>query len=521
MSFSHLATIGTLSYNGVTFDGASHIKVNVEFIRDEAERTVIYSRHTIEAQAYFSDASSTDSQLESIRSKLNHQGGALTFINKGFGDDLVVNAAGGGGLRDVKWGPKPETLYWEPVGAAGACEVIWKVSTCVPVCGRGASDRTSGVMALNYGVDIAIDERGLSTRTISGYIEIAQTRTAFMGIPDTADNYRFMIQPVIPDGFQRSNTWRISADKSRADFTITDRQLPTKNPYPAQVTNIRGNHRVSWSRGRRSLSKINSISLEVELALGAPAALAWQMFGQLVKSRVDYAARNGLTAFLDEVVSDEEIFGLSYAFGCSYRLLSNAGQAMNQGSQDFANLNPNIPQAVFDVAATGQWQPVGTDWNLWRTSLVNAGVFGSRGLALLTVPSTDIIVDLCGDAQQASFSKPQSSTSLVRATVPVLKNKKPPAHQSYLSYSQRVIVRREKYVARQKKKQQSRKPTATGDMMNPERASFGESQSQGDITSSAGDTLQESGTGSYRVAYVGSAERAGYEIPRPAVQSIA
>ncbi len=248
MSFAHLATIGTLSYNGYTFDGASGVKVSVEFVKDDAERTIIYSRHTIEVHTFISDAVSTDSQLENIRARLNHQGQALTFVNKGFGDDLIVNANGGAGIRDVKWGPIPEMLYWEPVGSAGACEMIWKVVTCVPCCGHGLSDRTTGVMAFNFGVDVAIDIRGLSTRTIDGYIEIAQTRGAGKTIPDSADNYRFMIQPDLPNGFQREQTWSISASKSRVNFTITDRQLPTKNPYPQLVTNIRGNHRSAWRR---------------------------------------------------------------------------------------------------------------------------------------------------------------------------------------------------------------------------------------------------------------------------------
>jgi len=519
MSFAHLATIGTLSYNGYAFDGASGVKVNVEFVKDDAERTIVYSQHTIEVHTFVSDSASTDGQLENIRARLNHPGQAFIFVNKGFGDDLIVNANGGAGVRDVKWGPMPEMLYWEPVGSAGACEVIWKVVVCVPCCGNGLSDRTAGVMAFNFGVDIAIDIRGLSTRTIDGYIEIAQTRGAGKTVPDCADNYRFMIQPDLPNGFQREQHWAISPSKSRVTFTITDRQLPTKNPYPQLVTNIRGNHRTAWRRGPQAAFLLNSISLDIELALGAPQALAYKLFGGLIKARVDYAARQGLIAFLDEVAADEEIFGLGYSFGCSYRLLTDIGSVLAQSTGDVANANPSISANTYDFSRTGQWQPVGTDWRLWRGSLSH--VSGERGLAGLTVPAqNDVIVDLCDAGLTVSTSSTQQPNIIpVQVTVPTVRNIKPPPRQSYLSYRQRAVIRHQKYVARQKPMQAGQKPKAVGDMMAPDRADFSIGAASSSITPFP-DVLQESGAGSFQVAYIGSAERVGYEIPRPNIQSV-
>ncbi len=519
MSFSHLATLGTLSYNGYTFDGASSVKVDVEFVRDEADRTVIYNRHVIQVRTFISDSASTDGQLENIKARLSHQGAAFSFINRGFGDDLVVNSAGGVGLRDVKWGPKPELLHWEPVGAAGACEVIWRVTVCVPTCGNGLSDRTSGVMAYNFSVDMALDVRGLSTRVIAGYIEIAQTRLA-KNVPDCADNYRNLIQPDLPLGFQRDQQWSVSADKSRVNFTINDRQLPTKNPYPNQVTNIRGNHRAAWRRGPHAAFLFNSISLDIELALSASQAFAYSLFGQLVKARVDFAARNGMVAFIDEVVADEDIFGLSSSFGCSYRLLTNLGDLLGKSQNDSANTNQSIPTNTFDLARTGMWQAVGTDWRYWKSSM--RVVQSNRGLAGLIIPAqNDVIVDLCdagttiGVPTDNQKTQPKPSGTLS----PVFQNKKPQPRQSYLTYRQRAAIRHQKYINRQKPLQSSTKPSSNGDMMSPEGMTFNATGANSSITPSP-DVLQESGTGSYQVAYVGYAERVGYEIPRPNITSI-
>jgi hypothetical protein len=525
MSFAHLSAVGTLSYNGYTFDGASEVKVNTEFVRDGAERTVVYARHTIEVHAFVSDGSSTDSQLQNIRARLSHQGQALQFIDKGFGDDLRVNVPGG--IRDVKWGPKPEILHWQPLGSAGACEVVWRVSTCVPDCGNGASDRTSGVMAHNYGITFAIDVRGLTTRTITGYIEIAQTRAGIGGInsknvPDSADQYRNYIQPDLPDGFQREQEWTISDDKSRVNFTIVDRQLPTNNPYPVLVTNIRANHRTHWGRGRDAMALRQSIDMDVELAKGAPRVLGYRLFGELVKQRVDYAARQGNIAILDSVDANESIFGLDHSFSCTYRLITPLVNTLNSSPGDLLSgsaQNANVPATIFDFSRTGMWQQVGTNWSQWRSSISH--VFSNRGIAGLQAPAqNDVIIDLCDAGVTISTSSTQPPPQQpVAVLAPVVRNVKPPPRQSYLTYKQRVAIRHEKYLARQKPLQPTPADGAKNDMTSDQGMNFSVGQSSGQSTPTA-DTIQESGPGSFFADLIGSALRVGYQIPKPAIVSV-
>ncbi len=291
---------------------------------------------------------------------------------------------------------------------------------------------------------------------------------------------------------------------------------------PTWRTNIRANHRASWRRGRRTSATLhNSIAMDVELSMGTPQALAYTLFGQLVKARVDYAATQGMVAFLDELTADEEIFGLGYSFGCSYRLLTNLAAFMD------GTANPTIPDNLFDISRTGIWRSVGTDWNLWRSSLSN--VFDNRGLAGLTVPAeNDVIVDLCDSGLTVPNSSPRpSTTQFYGLQSPAFKNKQPPPRQSYLNYKQRVAIQSDKYISRQKPLQPGSRPNTPGDMLAPSGMSFSSSPSS--VISSgqqpigqqpASDVLQESGPGSYRAIYIGTSERAGYEIPRPNIQSV-
>lgn len=531
MSFSHLATVGTLSYNGYTFDGASSVKVDVRHVKDDAERTVIYNEHTIEVRAFVSGSTgstATDISLENIRYRLGHQGQQLTFTNRGFGRDLIVNRPSGIGIRDVKWGPCPEILHWEPVGAGNACEIVWKVRVCVPVCGGGAFDRTSGIMAHNYGITITIDERGLSTRTISGYIEIAQTRASIAGInaknvPDSADNYRDFIQPDKPLGFQRvAQTWETSPDKSRATYTITDKQIPSKTPWPVGVTNIRLSHRSAWTRQRRQTNQLRqTITMDVELALGAPQALGFVQFGNFIKARTDIASRNGFTPLLDELIVEEDVFGLSQSFAASYRLLTDIGNVINQGSANPAN--QTISSNFFNPALTGMWTPVNNDWRLWRNSISN--VESNRGLAgLLVLPQNDVIIDLCGPgftiSSNATLPPPSQRVSI---NTPTLTNPRPPPRRSFLEYRVRMAIRRSKYAARQKIKQQTREENNAADGFSTTPMDFtpgGAQPGQGTgFQTSFQDVIQTSGPSSYDVVFVGTAIRAGYEITRPSISS--
>ncbi len=509
MSFAHLATIGTLSYNGYTFDGSSNVSVRVEFVMDEAQRTVLYHRHSIHVKTFVQSDNSTDATLEAIRAALGHQGQYLVFVNKGFGDDLIVNAPGGYGLRDVKWGPKPKVLAWNPVGSANACEVEWEVEVCVPKCETNNSGRSLGVMAMNYGVSISVDNRGLSTRQITGHLEIAQTRNGY-NIPDSADAYRGLISPPQPEGFGRSSDWRFSLDKSKVEFTISDAQIPSRNPYPALVTHINGSHRCSWSRGAQYKMMVrNTISMDIEAAMGAPPMLAYNLFGQFVRQRLNLAKQNRAQFWLDEVTVEEDIFGLSSRFGCSYRTLITPSMALNNG----------IDPSLFAFEKLGMWYPVGTSWSLWRNSLSH--VFDNRGLAGLAVPAAnDVIIDLCNVGLTVPWNGTLNpAVQPVRIGTGVFKNEKPQPNQSYLKYNITFKSYADSPTVRQSPMQASESDSASGNMLDTYGLQF-PPRATGSSLPLVPDTIQRSGPVRYGFGMSGSAIRAGYPIPRPKVTSV-
>lgn len=494
-----MLTLGELTYGdggagdmSYTFDATAKITVQSEMVQDEAQRTVIYQRQTITVRATIADNDSTDQQLESIKAILGEQGSGLTFINRGFGDDVLVNVPGG--VRDLKWGPVPKILMWEPIGNCRACEIEWQVVIHVPHCVGTTKD--TGILAFNWEADFDIT-RGNTTRTISGYLEIAQTRRNRRA-PDCADLYRNLIKPDLPAGFERKQNHHISKDKSRLDFSVVDSQINSKFAYPAGVVVAQGKHRAQWSRNNRGATTLrNTIAMELELEPSVSQARAWQIFGQIVAKRIAKTRSQGnLPVLLDDLTAEEDIWGRSTSFSCSYRILRTAGQHL--------------------VAHSALWTPIDTDWQRWKVSM--ADVFHERGHAKLGILAGDAIIDLCGGASNTAASNVTSKTKGESSPTygnAIFRNTVPPAEKSFLKYMNMIVPGRANPVQRQSFLQS---PASPGEMKGSDPTAavpliFGKPNGTSDV-------IQQGGRPRYTVQIVGSAERAGYQVPRPSLESV-
>jgi hypothetical protein len=478
------ATGTQLSYNGVTFDGSTRVKLQNEYVSDDANRTTVYQRVTLTARAIVAVQGGTNTTLEEMRHKLGASGGALVFTGHGFGSDLTINTVQG--KRDVKWGPHPKVLSWESIGSYNACEVEWQVVTCITPCAQSPS---TGIMAINYDVAYKIDDRGYTKRVIDGYVEIAQTRDG-RSVPATADAYRDVIAPTLPEGFAREQDWNLSLDKSRLDFSITDSEIPSPNPYPVGVVKISGSHRMRVPKSMAT-SKC-SLTTRIEMARDQPVSLAYAIFSTIVTDRLNLLIAAGKKFIIDDLSIEEELFSREVSCSINYRLLSKISNLLQDSTL---------------------WTPLGTDWTLWQVSMQNC--FRNRGHAgLAHLAANDAIVDLCGGQGTIAWNAQQN---LVNTQLPqpqtTLKNQQPAPDQSWLKYRSQIVTGRDRPVIRQAVLQTpdnvslSTSPNDTGGL------DFGQSGGTDDV-------LQQSGRSRLYASLVGSAMRAGYPIPKPSVTAI-
>lgn len=484
-----LTSQGSLIYNGFTFPGETHVNVQSKPARDDAGRATLCQEITISAKTVIANTSGTDGEVLNVRQLLGEQGKALIFSGWGHGNDLAVNVSTAG-LRDVRWGPKPEVVSWVPIGGAQACDVEWVCVTSVPICDMPGTVRSSGLMALNYSVSFSLDSRGYTTRTTAGYIEVAQTRVG-KKTPDTADAYRSAVTPPLPDNFKRQWSWNLSADKSRLDFSIVDSEIPSPNAWPPGVVDIRGTHRTSWQRN--AMMKVrHRISLDIEMAANYPMLAAYQFMLAVVTARVGAAKALTKQVFIEEVSSEEDLFGRKASFSVSWRIIGS----------------------LIDIlTASGFWTPLGTNWPQWQASM--AASFAQRGHAgLFHSASTDSIVDLCGPTGSIPWGgKTGTLVPFFPGNQQGLTNKKPTPDQSWLQYRNAIEIQRIRPVSQLSPIQEpdtelkAWNPNDAGGMVYPQKGGHDH-------------VIQTGGRSRYKAVMKGHAERAGYEIPRPSLLKV-
>lgn len=499
--------VGTIAYNGVYFNGSSQATLQSEAVRDEADRTTIYVRHTLTVRAVLCELGDTSGTMFAARFALEQQGGPLIFAGQGAGT-FYINSPGG--MPDIKGGPKPRVLAWSPIGSLRACEVVWTCEFCLPYLETLTLVQRGYFTAFNYGISYAIDAKGSTTRTISGYYEIPEQRVdSTTGVVsrfliDTADTYRLAVSPPIPDEFQRTQQdYQLSPDKCRMNFTIVDVEIPSDNPYPEGVARIDARHSVSWVRGSLGTGFLrNRLSVDIELAFDQPIENAYSIFLKIAQGRIDKAKSQGKNLIMDSLTAEEGLYDRRLSFSVTWRFTYGTPKTV------FQNL-PTV-SGLFDPVNPGT---SGWTWAKWKTSVANANDTG--GYQTLKSNAThDKIIDLqtkdtmpWGHSVSKDAAKPATVYSNTGLT-----NYELPDTYSWLEYSAWVEILRDQSVARQAVLQT---PPAAETTATQEVAGLPTYPT----TSGTADIIQTSGNPQYWAIVRGVAKRAK-QIPRPVYQTI-
>lgn len=298
------AAQGTLKYNGFTFPPAVHTTVHASPVQDSSGRFTKYIKYVITAefmlypgvdsdtslfdvQRFPDTTTGTDVGMSALRSLLTEQGKTLEFNGKGYGSDFTINT---GAKWDVSYGPVPKILIWDPVGANQVVRCVWAVEVHTTEC--SGSVNVGRISEFNYGIEYSIDDEGLTTRTVSGLLEIGATLVSGV-TPYQADAYRDRINIEVPLGFKReSQRYDISPDRKVLSFQVVDRELPAEFPYHNGLSDIRVNHTIQSIGNYVSSKWLVSLNGSFRVAAGQDKGLAWAAFLHYVKSRRDAAIQH-------------------------------------------------------------------------------------------------------------------------------------------------------------------------------------------------------------------------------------
>ncbi len=122
-----LPDVGILIYNGCKFSPLYETNVAGRCVKDDSQRTIMYMEYILTADGYVTmpdGAADTNGTMRALRRLLSKQGGELRYIGRG--NDIEVNVPGSA-VKDVKWGPIPEVLDFQPLGGGRSAKIKWSV----------------------------------------------------------------------------------------------------------------------------------------------------------------------------------------------------------------------------------------------------------------------------------------------------------------------------------------------------------------------------------------------------------
>lgn len=294
---SPLPDIGKLSYNGCVFSPLYETKVSGKVVKDNANRTTKFMEYTLSVDGYVTlpdgneDINLTTTTMATL---ISSHGGVLIYTGRGF--DLVINAGGAGAapvlgsVSDVAWGPVPELLEFQPLGAGRSAKVQWKCVVRIPEI----KDAKLGILQLNYETIVSYAEDGYSTLSIRGTLEIPLTRQSQINrnVTRTVDEHRSILEKRILNGIDlrrfriTRREFNISRDKRTLEWDIVAEERPYMDPPPL-CTLARGNYNVRPTKvGLGLVLWLCTLKATYTVRSGARKREAWLAFLALLRLRM-------------------------------------------------------------------------------------------------------------------------------------------------------------------------------------------------------------------------------------------
>lgn len=507
-----LPATSTIAYNGVIFPSPlTKLRISSRPEMDDAARTIKYVVYSVDLEAVLASGNAgTATTVAQYQQLLQQPAGRLQISNTGFFelDTQLFNA-------DVRFGPHPTLLAWEPLGAHLAARVHWQCDVALSPCVLGELNvtypgipgGTAQLAAFNYVVEWELDTSGLSTRSVSGYLEAWLDRVGQSRLTSrTADDYRALINVPVPLGFRRTRqNYRLSPDRRRLDFAIADTEIDSENPLANGAVDMRMRHRLSSSMEKGFTEWDGEISGSIRMRPGVDQSLSWSIFVLAVRGRLKWALDHsesppGASAaskgvILDGLSFEEDIFGREHSFSVRYRQWTKLETILT---------------------ASGVWQPIpNASWGTWRASVET--MWGPRGrLGMGYAPGQDVIVDLCGGEGNVQGEIVSAPTNANPPAEQPLGFPCPPKERSWLEYEGHVIVRHTRNVLYH----HLLKPGAAIDLENRGLLPGDDVQKGLPPLDAQAFNMQVPVALGATIWLYGRAKRIGFDIPRPEIKQV-
>lgn len=300
---SHATINGTIKYAAedfryVLFPGDVTSKIVSKHVLTSDGRGVKWVEHTLTVSGWLyntdlvSSTGTVDDAFAQARKILSQAGGILTIQSKGFGNYVINQNTGLG--RDLKWGPIPKMISWEPIGNV-TCKFEWEVTFTLPW--KDTAYTRGRILDYTWETSYEYDSEGYCTRTINAELEIAGSRLipGFTQVEQVYDieNYVLNVLCTCPVGWRRKgHSFTISKDKTKATLNYQDESDKGFPFYPG-IADMDVTHEMSAETQKQTLSSwIWAISVQATPQAQFPAAYGYEACLAAHQSRFGYLIRN-------------------------------------------------------------------------------------------------------------------------------------------------------------------------------------------------------------------------------------
>ncbi len=382
-----------ISYGNVQFDAATETTAfDFKVVPTEDGRWVKHVEVSITLRAYVTTSTdpndTTDAQMNQLRQTLQTPG--LEFIYTSGAGSFHVN--GNSPKKDINFGPKPQLLRFKSLGNSKAAKIYWSVLVTLAECPH---DVYIGIKEFNHKLAWTIT-RGLTRRTITGFVEIMNGFTApgQRITRDCADAYRNVVSTIpIPNGFHRLNpqTYNLSGNRSRLDFTLIDESLPNYNVPPPGTLSAKFSHAVQTSSLYGPALLAGTMTGEYRMPRNVSAQVAYYYFWRAVLFRLRSTAANQIAG---------QVAGVKPAIILRGFRMEEADSYSDQVARFSLSYSFTATLSTL-LSCSALWTPMpDSDYRLWVAQL--GPVFGPRGFDGLGFGRGEAVISLCDQGNPAT-----------------------------------------------------------------------------------------------------------------------
>jgi hypothetical protein len=404
-----------ITYNGYTFPVKYNAKITSRPQYDPAGRSRIFTRYTIEVYGLVTstETSRQNNSLLNIRRRLQQPGGVLKILGLGFGD--IDTSPGTGGQLDVEWGPKPQLMTWNPIGTIAA-EVVWTCEVALVDCFDSSSQYYQDkFLSFNFESAWTVNERGYTTRSISGSYTVAgirlSTDQSAMDMEFSANAWWQRCYDLfpIPSMFKRTrNEHTISANGVECKWGLEDAEIEADNAFPWGIVDGDFDMDLSNKKEKNFVLYGLSVSANIERSPSAPPGRGIEVWFLTLNALLQrFRERISLTPDPKDDKSVASIIPTSVKFKTGFWNRIDTFAASFQVVCDPGKI----------LIASGMWDAFPADagggsWDEWM-GYARVTTYRARGSANLASPYafTDVvpILDICGEQNMSVGGGEQQS----------------------------------------------------------------------------------------------------------------